>query len=126
MHCIQFECIILLINCVNSKYKYKFVWVYQTPITHNCYLSSNPLSILKEKGECNVMYEYKFNNYTIILLYKSHYLFYHIKNVIFVLQTISTSLKLKFRLTQLNKLKVCIYHVYMTARWHMVFVLYGH
>ena len=43
-----------------------------------------------------------------------------------MLQTISPSLKVKFRLSQLNKLKVCTYHAYMTARWHMTFVLYGH
>ena len=46
-------------------------------------------------------------------------------NVIFMLQTISPSLKVKFRLTQLNKLKVYTCHAYMTARWHMAFVLYG-
>ena len=46
----------LLINCVNSKYKYKFVFVYHTPINSNCYISSSLSSILKERGECNVMY----------------------------------------------------------------------
>ena len=56
----------------------------------------------------------------------SQYLFYNIENVIFMLQTISLSLKVMFRLTQLNKLKVCTYHAYMSARWHMAFVLYGH
>ena len=37
-------------------------------------------------------------------------------NVIFMLQTISPSLKVKLRLIQLNKLKVCPWHVYKTAR----------
>ena len=34
----------------------------------------------------------------------SQYLFYHIEKVTFMLQTISPSLKVKFRLVQLNKL----------------------
>ena len=47
-------------------------------------------------------------------------------NAIFMLQTISQSLKLKFRLTQVNKLKVYACHAYTTAKWYMNFVLYGH
>ena len=43
-----------------------------------------------------------------------------------MLQTISPSLNVKFRLIQLNKLKVCTCHAYMAASWHMSFVLYGH
>ena len=43
-----------------------------------------------------------------------------------MLQTISPSLKLKFIFTHHNKLKVCIYHAYMTARQHMTFLLYSH
>ena len=45
--------------------------------------------------------------------------------VIFMLQTITPSLKLKFKFTQLNKLKVCTCHAYTTVRCHMAFVLYG-
>ena len=43
-----------------------------------------------------------------------------------MLQTISPSLKAKFTLVQLNKLKVCTCQAYTTARWHMAFVLYSH
>ena len=47
-------------------------------------------------------------------------------NVIFVLQTIFPSLMVKSRLTQVKKVKVYTCHAYITARWHMAFLLYGH
>ena len=42
-------------------------------------------------------------------------------NVIFILQTICPSLVFNFKLTQLNKLKLCTCHAYTTARWHIGF-----
>ena len=37
------------------------LYMYTTPITNNCYLSFNQSSILKVRGECKVMFKYKFN-----------------------------------------------------------------